>query len=64
MEGGEGSQSHSHQFDIGHLQHQYQEYQGQMQQVMNDNRQNVNIVNSLNDRIQEEVKESDINHGV
>ena len=58
MEGGEGSQSHSHQFDIGHLQHQYQEYhQGQMQQqVMNDNRQNVNIVNSLNDRSQEEVK--------
>jgi hypothetical protein len=56
MEGGEGSQSHSHQFDIGHLQHQYQEYQGQIQQVMNDNRQNVNIVNSLNDRSQEEVK--------
>jgi hypothetical protein len=53
MEGGEGSQSHSHQFD---MQHQFQEYHGQMQQVMNDNRQNVNIVNSLNDRSQEEVK--------
>jgi hypothetical protein len=62
MDGGEGSQNH--QFDIGHLQHQYQNHLGQVQQVMNDNRQNVNIVNSLNDRIQEEVKETDINHGV
>jgi hypothetical protein len=53
MEGGEGSQSHSHQFD---MQHQYQQEYQQMQQVMNDNRQNVNIVNSLNDRSQEEVK--------
>lgn len=57
MEGGEGSQNH--QFDMGHLQHQYQDHLGQVQQVMNDNRQNLNIVNSLNDKSQEEVKQSD-----
>ena len=61
MEGGEGTQNN--QFDIGHLQHQamYKEYQPQVLQVMDDYRQNVNKVNSLNEQSQEEVKQNENN---